>query len=108
MFQEFPCHFELIYGFLTIPKCDFVEVEKGLFQGQVWHFQPIFGLWDSPKYDFGEFNKATFLVVARICELIFCLLTIPKLVEIVKAMIQVVERHFEVIFCFFNNQLFSS
>jgi len=61
---------------------------------------------NSPKYNFGEFNKATFLVVVRHCELIFCLLDSPKcdLDEIVKAMIQVVEWHFEVIFCLLINR----
>ena len=59
MFQVFPCHFELIYGLLSIQKCDFVEV-KELFQGAEWQLKPIFRLWTSTKYDFGEFNKALF------------------------------------------------
>jgi len=52
-----------------------------------------------------EVKKATFLVVARHCELIFCLLTTTKcdLFEVDKPMIQVVEWHFEVIFFFLSN-----
>ena len=33
MFHLLACHFELIFGLLTIPKCDFVEVDKAFFQG---------------------------------------------------------------------------
>jgi len=56
---------------------------------------------DQQKCDLGEVNKENFLVVARHCELIFCLLTSSKgdLDEVEKAMIQVVECHFKVIFC---------
>ena len=52
---------------------------------------------NSQKYDFGEFNKATFLEVVRHCELIFCLMTRPKwdLDEVEKALIEVVEWHYE-------------
>ena len=72
-----------------------------MFQGTAWQFQPIFDLWTSPKFELGEFNKATFLVVLRHCELIFCLMTNPKcdLDEVEKAMIQVV-----VIFWFLTNR----
>jgi len=58
------------------------------------------------KYDLGEFKKATFVVVARHCDLIFCLLTSQKcdLDEVGKAMFQVVEFQFEVIFCFLTNR----
>jgi len=58
----------------------------------------------------GEVKKASFLEVARHCELIFCLLTIPKfdLDEVEKAMIQVVEWPFEVIFCFLTKEIFFS
>jgi len=47
-------------------------------------------------------KKAMFQVVARHCELIICLLTSPKcdLGEVGKAMIQLVEWNFEVIFYF--------
>ena len=47
-------------------------------------------------------NKAKFLVIARHCELIFCLLSTPKcdFDKVEKAMIQVFECHFEVIICF--------
>jgi len=74
MLQLLACHFELIFGPFTIPKCD---VEKALFQGPAWQFQPILSLWTIPKFDWGEVNKAIFLEVARHCDLIFCLLTIP-------------------------------
>jgi len=49
-----------------------------------------------------EFKKATFLVVARHCELTFCLFTSPKfdLHEVQKSMNQVFECHFEAIFYF--------
>ena len=33
MFQGFACHFELIFGRLTIPKFDLVEDEIAMFQG---------------------------------------------------------------------------
>jgi len=72
MFQLLICHFELIFGIFIIPKYDFVEVEKALFQAPAWHFQPILGLWNSPKCDLGEVNKAILLVFATNCELIFC------------------------------------
>jgi len=51
---------------------------------------------EEPKIDFGELNKATFPVVARHCELIFCLMTNPNcdLGEVEKAMLQVAEWHF--------------
>jgi len=64
-----------------------------MFQRLSLHFQIIFGFWTSTKCDVGEFKKATYLVVARQCEHIFCLLTSPKrnLDEVEKAMIQVVE-----------------
>ena len=54
---------------------------------------------ERPKSYLGEVNKATFLVVARHCELIFCLFTSPKcdLDEVEIALIQVVEWHIEVI-----------
>ena len=64
--------FRLIFGLLTIPKCDLVYVEKAMFQSLAWHSQLILGLWNYPKCDLDEVEKA---------------------------MIQVVECHFEVIFC---------
>jgi len=90
---------------LTIPKCNIVYVKNALLQGAAWHFQHIFGLWISPKYYIGEFNKATFLVVGRYCELIFCLKTNTKcdLDEVEKTIIQVVEWHNEEILCFLTN-----
>ena len=42
MLQVLECHFELILGLLTIPKCVFVEVDKAIFLWPVWHIQPIF------------------------------------------------------------------
>ena len=53
MFHVPPCHFELIFGLLTIRKCDFFEIEEALFQGHAWHFQTFFGLRTSLKCDFG-------------------------------------------------------
>ena len=47
MFQGLACHFELIFGLLTIPKCDLGDIEKAMFQGLEWHSQFIFGLWTS-------------------------------------------------------------
>jgi len=44
MFQGVACHFELIFGFLTIPKFDLGEFEKAMFQGFEWHSELIFGL----------------------------------------------------------------
>jgi len=38
MFQGFACHFELIFGILTIPKCNLSEIEKAMFQELSWHF----------------------------------------------------------------------
>jgi len=54
----------------------------------------------------GEVKKATFLVVARHCELTFFLLTSAKcdFNEVEKMMIQVVEYHIEVNFCFLTNR----
>jgi len=47
-----------------------------------------------------------FLMVARHCELIFCLLTRPKcdFAVVVKSIIQVVGWYFEVIFCFMTTR----
>ena len=39
MFQGLVCYLDLIFGPLTIPKCDLVEVEKALLLGLAWHFQ---------------------------------------------------------------------
>ena len=94
MFQGLPFHFELIFGLLTIAKCEFVEVENSMFKGSLDFFRPL----DQLKMRLGSRKKATFLVVARQWELIFCVMNSPKcdFHEVEKAMIQV----FEVIFCF--------
>ena len=47
MFQGLACHFELIFGLLTIPKCELGEVEKAMFKGLEWYSQLFFGLWTS-------------------------------------------------------------
>ena len=51
-------------------------------------------------------KRATFLMVARHCELIFCPLISPKcdLGEVKKAMFEVAECHFEVILCYMSNR----
>ena len=83
---------------MTIPKCDFVEVEKRCFKGPHGTFNHR--LLDLPKSEMGEFNKASFLVVVRHCEHIFWLLIYPNfdLVEVEKAMNEDVEWHFKIIF----------
>ena len=68
-------HFELNFGYLTIQKCELIEVEKPEFLKLESHLKLIFGIWKSPKCDFGELKKTTLLVVARHCDLIFCLLS---------------------------------
>jgi len=60
MFEGLACHFELIFGLLTIPKCDLLDVEKAMFQGLACKSQLIFGLWTSTKCDLGELKKRLF------------------------------------------------
>ena len=36
------------------------EVEKAKFQGVAWHFELIFGFLAIPKYDFGEVEKSMY------------------------------------------------
>jgi len=57
MFEMVASHSELIYFFLTNPKCDFCEVEKAMFQGLACHFELIFGLLANPKCDSVEDEK---------------------------------------------------
>jgi len=61
-----------------------------------------FGPWTRRKCYLREIIKATFLVVARHFELIFCLSTSQKcdFGEVEKAMFQIVEWHFDVFFYF--------
>ena len=54
---------ELIFGLLTNPKCDLVEVERAMFQVCAWHSQVILDLWTSPKCDLDEDEKAMIQVV---------------------------------------------
>jgi len=54
------CHFEFIFGYLTIPKCDLVEFEKPVFLKLESLLKLIFGHWNSPKCDFGELKKRLF------------------------------------------------
>jgi len=51
MFHVLACHFELIYGLLTIPKSDLVEVKNPVLIELESHLQLIFGLWNSQKWD---------------------------------------------------------
>ena len=71
MFQDCAWHFEFNFGLLTIPKCDFIEVEKALFQGLACHFELLFCLLTTPKCDLGEDVKAMFKGLERHSQLIF-------------------------------------
>ena len=44
MFQGLASQFELIFGLLTIQKCEFGEVEKAIFQVVARHCELIFFL----------------------------------------------------------------
>jgi len=59
MFEGLACNFELIFGLLTIQKCNLGEVEKGMFHGLVWHFLPIFELWTSTGFGRGQESDAS-------------------------------------------------
>jgi len=50
-------HFELIFGMLTITKCDYAEFEITIFQVFAWHIQVIIGPCASIKCDLGEVKK---------------------------------------------------
>jgi len=63
--------FEIIFGILTIRKCDYAEVEIAMFQELANHLQLIIGPCASIKFELGEVKKANMLVVARHCKLIF-------------------------------------
>ena len=52
--------FELIFGLLTIPKSELVEVQKAMFQGLACQFELIFSLLTFPKCDLAEFHKAKY------------------------------------------------
>ena len=41
---------EVIFWFLTNPKCDLFEVDKAMFHMVEWHFELIFWLLTSPKF----------------------------------------------------------
>jgi len=103
MFQGLPCHFELIFGFLPIAKCELVEVVNSMFKCS-WGSLHFFRHLGHPKMRPGRIKKATFLVVARQWELIFSVINSPKcdFHEVEKAMIQV----FEVIFYFLSTPKF--
>ena len=60
MFKRLVSHFELIFGLLTIPKCDLLEVQKEMFERFAWYFQNIFALWSSQKCDLGEVKNRPF------------------------------------------------
>ena len=46
MFQGLACHFELLFGLLTILKCDLGKVVKAMYKSLEWHFNlfSAFGL----------------------------------------------------------------
>jgi len=51
MIQVVKCHFELIFGLLTNPKCELVELQIAMIEVFAWHSQLIFDLCTSPKSD---------------------------------------------------------
>jgi len=54
MFEGLVSDLEIIFGLLTIPKCELIEVEIPKFQGLAWQFQLIFGHWTNPKCELDE------------------------------------------------------
>jgi len=60
MIQVDARHQELIFFFLTSPKCDLDEVEKSTFQGLACYFELIFGIVTIPKSELLEEEKPTF------------------------------------------------
>jgi len=62
MFQGSAWHFELIFKFWAIPKCDLVEVEKAMLQGLACQFELIFSVLTNRKCDLGEVEKTMFKV----------------------------------------------
>jgi hypothetical protein len=63
---------------LCVPKCDWGEVEKAMFQEVELHCELISCLPIRPKSDLVVVEKATFQLVALACEHIFCLIAVPK------------------------------
>jgi len=54
MFHGLVCHFELIFGHMTIKKCDFCEVEGSMFHVVIMNCRLIFCFLSNPKCDFFE------------------------------------------------------
>jgi len=55
MIQGIACHFELIFGLLTIKKCYLSEFEKAMFQVVARHSETIFSLLNTIKCGLCEF-----------------------------------------------------
>jgi len=62
MFQGIAWLFELIFGLLTIPKCDVIKVEKAMFQRLTFHFELIFASWSAQNATWVRSKKRCFKV----------------------------------------------